>query len=398
MVNKNLILEKKGFTKYRILTAYRNKEPIVGEFAGIFKENKNYIIYRDHLGCKKFFFVFKKGQIYTSNNFLELMKHGKDSIRSAQPGYYLKINKNGKLLSKIKIPQYRISNDRLKSLKIYLNSVKKNYGSKCIVCLSGGLDSTIIAYLAKKIFKNVKLITIHFNNNKHFNLSSDYMSSKKIGNYLNLSHIFIKVDKKEILKNLKNIMKACQDWRDYNVHCACLNYLIARYIKKDKRLKKRVILTGDFMNEFVADYTSENFFGKDFYKVPNISKKTLQRFFTGGLDTSSRESGVFDFLGLTIFQPYNCLKDYYFQLSQRDLNEKNFKYRINKKLIPKKLYSLVNKKKIRAQIGDQKNGGILKIFHEKKIYQNELEKKFSNYFNCTIKWMRSFIQLGRFKN
>ena len=89
-------------------------------------------------------------------------------------------------------------------------------------------------------------------------------------------------------------MYACQDWRDYNLHCSCLNFTLGEFERKIPILKNRVILTGDFMNEFVADYTSEKIFGKIFIGF-RICQKTLQKFFTGGLDLSSREVGIWVF-------------------------------------------------------------------------------------------------------
>ena len=393
---KDLILSKNNVVKNNILSAYKKKEPILGEFAGIFKYKKNYIIYRDHIGCRKFFFIFKKKKLYSSSNFIDLIKYGEDSIQSAEPGYYIEIRNNGEFVKKTQIPKYIISEKRTKNIEEYLKFIKKNYGKSCIVCLSGGLDSTIIAYYAKKIFHNVSLITAYFDN-EFSSVNSDYISSKKIGNFLNLKHFFVKIDDSVISKNLKKIMYACQDWRDYNLHCSCLNFTLGEFIKKNTNLKNRVILTGDFMNEFVADYTSEKVFGKVFYRVPNLPKKTLQRFFTSGLDTSSREIGIFGFFDLQVFQPFNCLKDFYFKFNEKKISQKNFKYNINKTLIPKNLFNLVNKKKVRAQIGDEKSGGIIKIFHKKKIYQKELEKIFVGNFNCSSKWLRSFIQFGRFK-
>ena len=41
---KDLILSKNNIIKNSILLAYKKKEPVVGEFAGIFKYKKNYII------------------------------------------------------------------------------------------------------------------------------------------------------------------------------------------------------------------------------------------------------------------------------------------------------------------------------------------------------------------
>ena len=213
---KDLILSKNNNIKNSILSAYKKKEPILGEFAGIFKYKKNYIVYRDHIGCRKFFFIFKNKKLYTSSNFIDLIKYGEDFIQSAEPGFYTEINSNGELINKTQIPRYTIRSKRSKNIEEYLKFIKKRYGRNCIVCLSGGLDSTIIAYYAKKIFDNVTLITAYFNNSER-NINSDYISSKKIGIFLDLKHHFVKVDNGIITKNLKKIMYACQDWRDYNL-------------------------------------------------------------------------------------------------------------------------------------------------------------------------------------
>ncbi len=397
MINQNIILSQKKNINNNIALAFKNQEPIIGEFAGMFKYKSYSIVYRDHLGCKKFFFLYKNKKFYTSNNYIDLIKYGENLIKSSQSGYFIKLSNKGKFIEKTAIPKYIISDNRERNITKYLRHIKNTYGEKCIVCLSGGLDSTIIAHKAKKIFKDVKLITAYFDDEGLIK-NDDYKSSEKIGKFLKLKHYFLKIDKKKILKDLDKIMYACQDWRDYNLHCSCLNFSIGKFIKNDKNLKNRVVLTGDFMNEFVADYSSEKLFGKVFYRVPNLPKKTLQKFFTRGLDTSSRESGVFNYFNLRVFQPFNVLKEYYFKFKEKEIKNKNFKYKVNKNLIPKKLYNLVNKKKIRAQIGDEKSAGIIEVFHEKKIYQLELEKIFIEHFKCTVKWLHSFIQFGKFNH
>lgn len=394
MKNEIIISQKKNIDN--ISNIYKNLIPITGEFAGYFKDKKEYVIYRDHIGCKKFFYVFKKKNFYFANNFLELLKYGKKFIKVAEPGYFLKLNNSGKILEKKKIPKLKINNNRIINLKIYLTRLKKKFGNKCIVCLSGGFDSTIIAYYANKIFSDVKLITAYSENslNKKI-IESDLNSSKKIAKYLKLKQIFVKINKEKILKSLKKILYSCQDWRDFNVHCAALNFLIAEHISKSS-LKNRIILTGDFMNEFVADYTSEKLFNKIYYFVPKLPKKILQRFFINGLDTSSRETGVFSFFKLKIFQPFNGLLEHYLNYKEKDLKTRNFKYKTNKIFIPKRLFKLINTKKIRAQVGDKKSGGIIGVFDENNINQEKIKTIFCKYFNVNKKWQNSFFQLGRF--
>ena len=47
------------------------------------------------------------------------------------------------------------------------------------------------------------------------------------------------------------------------------------------------------MNEYVVDYEPENYRNKIFYNLPNISKEKLQKYLINGMETSSREDGVF---------------------------------------------------------------------------------------------------------
>ena len=100
---------------------------------------------------------------------------------------------------------------------------------------------------------------------------------RKLQESLKLKHIKIPFNLKEQLKDLKNIMYASQDWRDYNIHCAFLNFAIAKHINKN--LKKLPVLTGDMMNEFFADYDSEIFKGETFYNIPNVKKKQATFFY-----------------------------------------------------------------------------------------------------------------------
>ena len=224
-----------------------------------------------------------------------------------------------------------------------MKEIKKKYGNSCYVCLSGGLDSTLIAYFAKKIFKNVVLLTAYEKDKGK--KSFDLKHSSQIARKLKLKHIKIPFNLKEQLKDLKNIMYASQDWRDYNIHCAFLNFAIAKHINKN--LKKLPVLTGDMMNEFFADYDSEIFKGETFYNIPKCKKKkkNRQRFFIRSLDSSDREIGIFNFFRIPLFQPYSVVVSDYENLPEKIINKENSKYIVNGKFIPDSLFKISIKKK-----------------------------------------------------
>ena len=75
---------------------------------------------------------------------------------------------------------------------------------------------------------------------------------------------------------------------------------------------------------------------------------------------------------------------------------KNNKHDFNKKMIPKSLYRILPKNKIRAQITD-KEGGILKYFIDKKLNEEKIIKLFSKKFKFSRGWLNRFIIFGRYR-
>lgn len=150
------------------------------------------------------------------------------------------------------------------------------------------------------------------------------------------------------------------------------------------------------MNEFVADYEPEFFDNKEYYKQLDCNKKVRQRFLINGLDSSDREVGVFNYFSLPAYQPYSALIDTYKNIPLKILNNFNFKPNVNGRLIPKKLFNLVLKKKNRAQIVDG-NGGILGFFIKNKMDQSFLYRFFRKQFKLNKKWQDSLFNIGMYR-
>jgi hypothetical protein len=149
------------------------------------------------------------------------------------------------------------------------------------------------------------------------------------------------------------------------------------------------------MNELFADYSSEIINGKEFYKQLKVSNYLRSKWFTLRLDTSDRENGIFNKFGLILFQPYFVVIDMFKNMDKNFLN-KNSKHEFNKKIIPKSLYEILPKNKVRAQITD-KEGGILKYFIDQKLTEKKIIEIFSKKFKFSKNWLRKFIVFGRYK-
>ena len=383
------------------------KENLEGSYAfALILKNDQIFLTRDKIGTRKLFYFCDKIKsiLYVSNNFIDLIAKSKNKeIYSVPRGGYLIIDKKKIIREEHKVSKlntkFKIYNIK-KILSSFFKFLKLKIKKKPIICLSGGLDSTLLTFLASQEFDNIDVVSAVLEDKKFDykknSKSHDFIQAKEIGAELKVNFNSIYIEPKKIFKDLTKILKASQDWRDYNIHCAVLNYYIGKYISENFNSNEYIVLTGDFMNEAFADYTSEIIKGNEYYKQPNFSQKVRQRFFLNGLDTSDREIGIFASFGLSCIQPYSFVLEQYKLLTNDDLSEDNAKYKINGSLLPKSILNKINKQKVRAQVGDF-SGGILGHFIKKGITDKMLIKIFSEEFNLNQKFMNDFIQIGVYK-
>ena len=394
-------------SKEKICEFLKKKEDLNGSYAfAIILENDQIFLTRDKIGARKLFYFYDKKnlQLYVSDNFIDLFEKCKTKkICSVPRGGYLIVKKEKIYHEKHNVLKLN-TEFKINYIKIILNNffkfLKFKIKKKPIICLSGGLDSTLIAFLASQQFNNIEVVSAvlknkQFNNRKN-SKSYDFIQAKEIGKELRVNFNPLYIEPKKILKDLLKILRASQDWRDYNIHCAALNYYIGDYISQNFNKNEYIVLTGDFMNEAFADYTSEFVEGNEYYKQPNFSQKVRQRFFLNGLDSSDREIGIFSNFGLSCIQPYSFVLDHYKSLTNDDLLGDEVKYKINGSLLPKSLLNKINKQKVRAQVGDT-SGGILGYFIKQGITDDKLIKIFLKEFNINQKFLSDFIQIGVYK-
>ncbi len=374
-----------------------------GQFAS-YKEIGDglYVAVRDPLGIGKLFYTeTKNGEIHFSEKFVDLFSY-ESSIYSVPAGTMVKIGKGGKrelirnlgiipeidkTLTKdafelennpsVEIFKKRL-NDRLDAIFKTLRGLE-NDGWTFFIALSGGLDSTIIASKAAKYLRNARACTLDLGK------SEDSEKSQKIASKFGLRHFVFPTNEEEILKALEEAPGLCQDFRDFNVHCAALNILLAsnikNYIQKsdDVDNNKVIVLTGDLMNEFTCDYAGEVIDGVEYYRLPKVGKKQLQNILIRGLDTSDREISVFKRYGLKCIQPYAALYDLYDLIPESVLNMDDPKKLLNSFLVDSEILDFIPKLKLRAQVGSRENMGILGLCHYKGIsnknfHENLLDK------------------------
>jgi len=229
---------------------------------GFYKNNKIYL-FRDLLGVKPlwyfhqndiFIFASEKKAIF---KIIQKLKLDFNLITELNPRTILefdittnKINTLRRKFFNIK-PELKINEDKiLDNLeKYFLNAIKKripNNKIKIGLLFSGGIDSTIIAYILKKHNINFTCYTAALDDN-----SKDLQWSKEIAKKLGFKLKIIKPKFENLKKEIKKVCEIIESSNVVKVGVALPFYLATKLAKKDKI---KVIFSGLGSEEIFAGY------------------------------------------------------------------------------------------------------------------------------------------------
>jgi len=365
-----------------------------GQYALAGSHGNEWFLARDPLGCNKLFYGWQIGKVgenlVVANRIDDALENGVhlDDLASCPPGALLCMQ-NGmwmrhsshnfggdkKTIGLTDLNSFRSCVQS--SLNMAFNALNSLFPSaRYVVCMSGGLDSSIIAYYARQYFENLTAVTYSLSSEAG-QLSEDMHDATTIARALALPHFKVLQAPDKIIGAIDDFLRTCQDWRDFNVHCAAVNLALGRAISAKWDGEQIVVLTGDLMNEFLCDYSAEIIDGITYYPQPRTSLTHRRRFFVRGLDTSDREIGPFNSYNLINAQPFAAVADHYMRLEPSLLEAPHAKRLINGALLSEDILSLVPMAKNRAQTGGE-DGGILALFHRAGINQVHLRERWAN--------------------
>lgn len=248
------------------------------------KDKETIIACRDRFGEKGLFYYLKNNKLIFSSEIAAISKNEKvkdfnenyikkylfctyrylnstnetlyKDIRSIKSGTYLQIDKNFKVKSKkyfvnnkIKIFKDNRKNILKKTKSLLLDSVSKCMRSdvKLAFCLSGGVDSTGLVSIAKKVLKkNIKTYTISTQDKKYNEFESVKKTIKKLGIK---NHSWIHLNKKNFLKNLNKILE-----KRLVPLPTLTSYIQWNMMRKISRDGYKVVISGNGADEIFSGY------------------------------------------------------------------------------------------------------------------------------------------------
>lgn len=428
LINKlcypNILVERFAPQELFELAVGKRRLPL-GQYAYAWDYAGEVRMVRDPLGLNKLFWAESdNGQIVASSRIDSLLERRVplDQIRSVPPGHAVSIrpgstpDTQGADLATTETgdPFDLLSFQTAvrTELEKYLDYICDRFkGSTFVVCLSGGLDSTLVTCMASKRIPNVVTTCFSYLTDEGFrqwlsgcamqdlpDISDDFKSAVEIAKKLNVPLIPVFRSKSSVAAHIRTATRLCQDWRDFNVHCAVVNLFLAQDLRSAFPNRPVVVLTGDLMNELICDYHEEFVEGAMYYRQPRIPLPQKRRFFIRGLDAGAREIGVFNAFGLTLIQPFACVADQYLKVPSETLGQADAKMHLNGNLVSADVLQIGGRVKQRAQVGGV-DGGTLGVFHRLGLRQDDLYRIWVDGVPDALRGSdpSDLIQFGRYR-
>lgn len=384
-----------------------------------------HLLVRDRLGVNKLFFALSEnGEVHSSNFLFELREKGfpLNAIYSVPSGHSVSMcpaRGEYRLTPHASLPFARVQAEPDAGLSSYARNIRESLervfadlaavlkGREVFVTLSGGLDSTTIAAMASRTLDDVTAVTFELTDesgSSREDPSGDLASARRVAEALGLPHEVIRITPDRLVGLLDPVLVWGQDWRDFNVHCGLVNAAIAeglidRGLGAPDGADRPVILTGDTMNELMADYHAESYGGEEHYALPRIGQARLRKSLVEGLDSGDREIGIFRHYGFDGIQPYAICAEAYAALPAEILGSDQIKQDLVREVMGDEIPSHVyDRPKVRAQVASSKGvGGTLAALVDRGVNSEKLALRFAELVGTNRQDLNGLIRGGFYR-
>jgi asparagine synthase (glutamine-hydrolysing) len=241
-------------------------------FAFVVSDGVNLFAARDLLGIKTLFYGKKNGALYLSSELKGLIGIT-DDFYEFPPGHYM--DSTGTLLRFAELPVCQpevLHSDPNEIAETIRDIIQRSFQNRVNFevptgsLLSGGIDSSVIAWLAGNAFRD------KFGNDdqlKTFALgvgeSEDITCARLMADYIGSNHHELIVDLDQILEVLPQVIWSLESFDPSLVRSSVSNYLISRYAREQGM---EVLLSGEGGDEvfcgylYLKDFPSEELFAQ----------------------------------------------------------------------------------------------------------------------------------------
>jgi asparagine synthase (glutamine-hydrolysing) len=253
------------YKKYGIGFAGR----INGDFACAVADGEQMVLARDWAGIKPMYYGHSDGRLCFTSEAKALVGIAEDA-KEFPPGYvysrehgFMKYPQEA-----VKTPDFESYEQGNKVLKeLLLEATEKRMKDNAVggVLLSGGLDSSLITYMAHEIKPDIECFTVSMEEGQDLPLAKD------VTKYLGVKHHILMFSEKEIKEILPLAIHHQEMYEESCVHGAIANFLAGRFIKPHTK----VVLTGEGADEFFGGYDGQFKKGENPEEIASIVDKLI---------------------------------------------------------------------------------------------------------------------------
>ena len=241
-----------------------------GDFACVVSDGGQMILARDWAGVKPLYYGHSDGRLCFASEAKALVGIA-DDVREFPPGYlYSRELGFQKYVSEaVETPEFEDYEQGKKVVRqLLMEAVEKRMKDNAVggVLLSGGLDSSLIAYMAHEVKPDIECFTASMAEGQDLPLAKD------VTKYLGVKHHILMFGEKEINEILPLAIHHQEMYEESCVHGAIANFLAGRFVSP----YTKVVFTGEGADEFFGGYDGQFRQGSNPEEVASIVDRLIK--------------------------------------------------------------------------------------------------------------------------
>ena len=226
---------------------------IDGDFACAISDNGKMILARDWAGVKPIYYGHNSdGSLCFASEAKALVGISKD-VKEFPPGYVYSLELGFlkfPTTEAVETPEVEDFEQAKKVVKqLLIEATEKRMKDNAVkgILLSGGLDSSLITYMAHEIKPDIECFTVSMEEGQDLPLAKD------VTEYLGVKHHILMFGEKETSDILPLAIYHQEMYEESCVHGAIANFLAGRFVSP----QAKCVLTGEGADEFFAGYDGQ---------------------------------------------------------------------------------------------------------------------------------------------
>ncbi|MFC1928746.1 asparagine synthase-related protein [Chloroflexota bacterium] len=222
-----------------------------GDFACAISDRGQMLLARDWAGIKPLYYGHSDGRLCFASEAKALVGIA-DDVKEFPPGYVYSRELGFKKYASeaVETPEFEDYEQGKKVVKeLLMEATEKRMKDNAVggVLLSGGLDSSLIAYMAHEIKPDIECFTVSMEEGQDLPLAKD------VTKYLGVKHHILMFGENEIKEILPLAIHHQEMYEESCVHGAIANFLAGRFVTPHTK----IVLTGEGADEFFGGYDGQ---------------------------------------------------------------------------------------------------------------------------------------------